>query len=66
MSADGPVGAEMHYQRGLTRCRVTQEWDGGDDDDSTYVATPFYRERLVCWRHWRALSPPDTAYSDVG
>ena len=61
MAASGPDGGEMHYQRGLTRCRVYRQWDPGDAGDSTYVPSPYYLERIVCWTHWRPIMPPDTA-----
>lgn len=58
-SADGPDGGSMTYQRGLTRCQVSNSWDG--DDDSTYVPQKWFEQRTTCWQHNRALAPSDTA-----
>jgi len=60
--ADGPDGSSQTFQRGLVRCQRHQEWDGGDDADSTYVPDPFYREHARCWRHDRPIIPSDTAH----
>ena len=60
-TADGPDGAVRTFQREWVRCQVSEEWDGGDDTDSTYVPDPFYRERTMCWRHPRLVIPADTA-----
>jgi hypothetical protein len=59
--ADGPDGGVRTFQKGWVRCQVSEEWDGGDDSDSTYVPDPFYRERTLCWHHSRLIVPDDTA-----
>ena len=61
LSADGADGGVQVYQRGLVRCQFAEEWDGGDDGDSTYVPDPFYRTGALCWNHGRAVAPSDTA-----
>lgn len=58
--ADGPDGSSTAYQRGLVRCHVAEAWDGGDDSDSTYVPSPWYRQETSCWWHGRQLMPGDT------
>jgi len=60
LAADGPDGSVMAYQRGVVRCVVDQAWDGGDDADSTYVPSPWYRQTTSCWPHSKALSVHDT------
>ena len=62
LNADGPGGQVQVYQRDWVRCQVADEWDPGDDGDSTYVPTPFYREWTFCWRHGRLVAPADTMY----
>jgi len=59
--ADGPDGSVMAYQRGVVRCVVDEAWDGGDDADSTYVPSPWYRQTTSCWPHSKPLSAHDTA-----
>jgi hypothetical protein len=61
LNADGVDGGLQLYQRGLVRCQVAQEWDGGDVSDPTYVPAPFYRTRALCWNHGRPVTPSDTA-----
>lgn len=61
LTADGPDGAVQTFQRGLVRCQVSGEWDGGDDSDTTYVPSPFFRERTICLGQARPLLPSDTA-----
>ena len=60
LTADGPGAQVQVYQRGWIRCQVAEESDGGDDGDSTYVPTPFHRERTLCWHHGRLVAPQDT------
>jgi len=59
--ADGPDGSSTAYQRGLVRCYVSEAWDGGDDEDSTSVPSPWYRQETSCWWHGRPLTAHDTA-----
>lgn len=61
LTADGPDGTVQTFQRGPVRCQVSGEWDGGDDSDTTYVPSPFFRERTICWGQARPLLPSDTA-----
>ena len=60
--ADGPDGSTTAYQRGLVRCLVEQAWDGGDDADTTYVPSPWFRETTSCWLHGRPVSSADTRH----
>lgn len=60
-AADGPDGSVMTYQRGLTRCQVSNQWDGEDDSDTTYVPQKWFEQRTTCWQHNRPLTPADTA-----
>jgi hypothetical protein len=60
MSADGPDGNMMTYQRGIVRCEVSNSWDGEDDADTTKVPLKWYAQRTTCWRHNRTLIPADT------
>jgi hypothetical protein len=48
-AADGPDETSAAYQRGRVRCLVEQEWDGGDDADTTHVATDWFKEQTTCW-----------------
>ena len=50
-AADGPDGSLTAYHRGLVRCQLQEEWDGGDDSDSKVVPLPFYRQTTSCWSH---------------
>ena len=61
IAADGHSGSVRTFQRGRVRCQVSEEWDGGDDADTTYVPDPFYRESTLCWEHSRELVPADTS-----
>jgi hypothetical protein len=61
MSADGPDGSSLTYQRLLVRCHVSNSWDGDDDSDSTYVPQKWVEQRTTCWHHNRALIGADTA-----
>ena len=45
--ADGPDGNTRTRQRGDVQCQVDQAYDGGDDSDSTYVASPRLRQRYA-------------------
>lgn len=58
--ADGPDGGVVTYQKGWVRCQVSNERDGGDDGDSTYIPAKFYRETTLCWRHSRQIEAADT------
>jgi hypothetical protein len=60
-SADGPDGSLMTFQRGVVRCQLQEQWDGGDDSDSTYVPSPFYRQTTSCWSHPAGIAKSDTA-----
>jgi hypothetical protein len=60
--ADGPDGESSIYQRALTRCSVARQWDGGDDEDTTVVASSFQQETTLCWRHPRPLVATDTGF----
>ena len=60
--ADGPDGESGIYQRGLTRCDVGRQWDGGDDEDTTATVSSFQQETTLCWRHSRPLVATDTGF----
>jgi hypothetical protein len=62
ISADGPGGSMLTYQRGLVRCQVHDQWDAGDDSDSTYVPSRWQEQTTLCWRHNRLLMPSDTGH----
>lgn len=59
-AADGPDGSLTTYHRGVVRCQLQEEWDGGDDSDSTYVPAPFYRQITSCWSHPAGIAMHDT------
>jgi hypothetical protein len=59
-AADGPDGSTTMYQRGLVRCQLREEWDGGDDSDSTVIPSPFYRQTTSCWSHPAGIVQTDT------
>ncbi len=61
MSADGPDGSDLAYQKGRVRCLVEQSWDGGDDSDTTYVPADWFRERTTCWLMPSVLTVSDTS-----
>jgi len=42
-SADGPDGTRFALSSGGVICSVWGRWDGGDDTDSTYVASDVYQ-----------------------
>lgn len=48
--ADGPGGRSAVFQLVPVRCLVEERWDGGDDADSTYLPTPWFEQRVACWR----------------
>lgn len=64
LDADGPDGSFATYQRGMVRCHVWEQWDGGDDGDSTYVPSPFYEEQTICWRHRYRVLVTDTLHEE--
>lgn len=47
--AEGPDGNSRIYERPGLRCQVEFSQDGGDDSDSTYVASPAISETTFCW-----------------
>jgi hypothetical protein len=49
-SADGPDGTFFALSKGDVWCFVRGEWDGGDDADSTYVASDVYQFVICCAR----------------
>jgi len=57
---DGPDGQSSVFHRATTRCAVHESWDGGDDEDTTVVPSPFRAETTLCW-HSRPLVAGDTA-----
>ena len=60
--ADGPDGESGIYQRGLTRCEVARQWDGGDDEDTTVAISPFQQETTICWHHPTPVTAVDTGF----
>lgn len=48
--ADGKDGRSRVYQLDPVRCLVAERWDGGDDEDSTYVPAPWFEQLVACWR----------------
>lgn len=64
LDADGPDGNVVTYGRGLLRCEVWEQWDGGDDGDSTYVPSSYYGETTVCWRHRMPIGVLDTLHEE--
>lgn len=64
LDADGPDGSFTTFQRGMVRCHVWEQWDGGDDGDSTYVPSPFYGEQTICWRHRYRVLVTDTLHEE--
>jgi hypothetical protein len=48
--ADGKDGRSRVYQLDPVRCQVAERWDGGDDEDSTYVPAPWFEQSVACWR----------------
>jgi len=52
MSADGPDGMRAGLVCREAMAEIRGAWDGGDDGDSTYLATPGERVEITCvpWR----------------
>lgn len=55
-SADGPDGTAFALSKDGVWCFVRGEWDGGDDADSTYVASDVYQFAFFCAR-FEGLDP---------
>ena len=63
--ADGPDGESGIRQRGLTRCEVARQWDGGDDSDTTVAISPFQEETTICWHHPTPVTAADTGFPEA-
>ena len=48
LSADGPGSTQFCYACREALCFVDSRWDGGDEADSTYVASPGFYLHLLC------------------
>ena len=57
---DGPGGLSRMFMRSGVRCHVSNEFDPGSDDDSTYVRSPRETQVTSCWLGPVTLTPRDT------
>jgi len=49
-SADGPDGTRYRMSKGSILCIVEGRWDGGDDEDPSYVSSDRYDVTINCSR----------------
>lgn len=48
MEADGPDGSYFQITNGSTKCQVSGSWDGGLDDDPSYIPSNKYSISISC------------------
>ena len=49
IDAGGPDGETLTFSRSDVVCALHSSWDGGNDDDTTYVPAPGVRIMAVCY-----------------